>query len=115
MDWKILNDTSQVDEIIEKSYAKVQIIFKHSTTCSISSMAKMRLESKWNSITSPNQPHFLDLLSYRNVSNYIEQKTGVRHESPQLIVLYKGEPIFDASHFDISVENISDHFNLIHE
>lgn len=115
MDWKILNDTSQVDELIKKSYTKPQIIFKHSTTCSISSMAKMRLESKWKGLSYSTEPHFLDLLSYRHISNYIEEKTGVRHESPQLIVIYQGQPVYDASHFDISVENISEHFNLIYE
>ena len=114
MDWKFLNDESQIDQILENSKDKTQIIFKHSTSCSISTMAKMRLETKWDLVTHDLDIYYLDLLSYRNVSSKVAEITGVHHESPQIIIIRDGLTIYDASHFDISVDNILEHINYIH-
>jgi bacillithiol system protein YtxJ len=43
MNWIELSDLEQVDQIIQQSLLKPQLIFKHSTRCSISSMVKDRL------------------------------------------------------------------------
>ena len=69
-------------------------------------MAKMRLESKWD--LDNVEAHYLDLLSYRSVSNYIAESLSVHHESPQLILLKDGEVIYDSSHLDISVDELKE-------
>ncbi len=104
MDWIQLTGEQQLDEIVEKSADKPQVIFKHSTRCSISSVAKQRL----NKGTLPDNVDFyyLDLLSYRNLSNKITQKFGVNHESPQVLVIRNGECVYDESHMGISLEDI---------
>ncbi len=106
MNWNNIQSQNQIDDLVKASHEKYQVIFKHSTTCPISSMAKMRLESKWD--LDEVDAHFLDLLSFRSVSNYIADSLEVHHESPQLILLKNGEVIHDSSHLDISVEEIKE-------
>lgn len=103
--WKELNSEKQLSTIIEDSFGSPQLIFKHSTSCPISSMAKRRLENGWDLDFTP---YYLDLLSYRPVSNAVSQQLEVRHESPQVIVLHMGKAIYHESHLDISVGAIQE-------
>ena len=52
------------------------------------------------------QPYYLDLIAFRPISNGVAEQFQVHHESPQVIVLSKGEVLLDASHLDISVGEI---------
>lgn len=105
--WKTLTEEKQIAEIVELSHEKAQLIFKHSTRCSISSMAKSRLEREWN--LENVEPWYLDLISYRSVSNEIARELGVHHESPQAILLKDGLVVHDSSHNTISVSEIAKH------
>ena len=109
MNWNRIQSTKQIDDAVQASHDKYQVIFKHSTTCPISSMAKMRLESKWD--LDNVEAHYLDLLSYRSVSNYIAESLSIHHESPQLLLLKNGEVVYDSSHLDISVAEIKESIN----
>ncbi len=106
MNWNQLTESSQIDAILEASKQKPQAIFKHSTRCSISSMAKRRLESEWDLSSDEVEVHFLDLISYRDVSNAIAHKTGVMHQSPQLILLRNGEVLAHSSHEGIDAYSV---------
>jgi bacillithiol system protein YtxJ len=105
--WKNLTLESQIQEIIELSHEKPQLIFKHSARCSISVMAKSRMDSEWN--LENVEPWYLDLLSYRNVSSAVASQLGVQHESPQAILLKDGVVAHDCSHNAISVREIRKH------
>lgn len=102
MDWKILKDTAQVTELIEKSYVKTQAIFKHSTRCYISRSVLSRLEEDWEDNLHA-ETYFLDLLTYRDLSNLVAERFSVRHESPQLILIKDGKAIYNASHDNIEL------------
>ena len=106
MEWIHLTDEQQLEEIIKKSQEKPQVIFKHSTRCSISSVAYQRLKKA-------KQPeeidfYYLDLIAYRGLSNKIAETFGVNHESPQVLVIKDGECIYDESHLSISMNDILD-------
>lgn len=105
--WKNLTEERQIQEIIELSHEKPQLIFKHSTRCSISVMAKSRMDTEWN--LENVEPWYLDLLSYRNVSNAVASQLGIQHESPQAILLKDGVVVHHASHNAISVRDIAKH------
>ncbi len=105
MEWKLLTEINQLDFIKEESKKKPIVIFKHSTTCSISKMSKMRLESAWD---LDIDAYYLDLLNYRPISAAIAEKFSVHHESPQLLLIENEECIYDASHFDISVDELKE-------
>ena len=106
MVWNSIESVSQIDDILHDSFKFPQVIFKHSTSCSISYMAKMRLDDGNAAFKEKFQFHYLDLLRFRNISNEIAERLDVYHESPQVILLHKGEVIYDASHFDISPEEL---------
>ena len=105
MEWKILETEDQLNSLVEASFDRPQAIFKHSTRCSISLVAKTRLD-KAN--VDAIDFHYLDLISYRNISNLIAEKFSVEHESPQIIVIKDGSCIFDESHSSIIIEDIVD-------
>jgi bacillithiol system protein YtxJ len=107
LSWKILNEEKQIAEIVKLSNEKPQLIFKHSTRCSISSMAKSRLEREWN-LENVNA-WYLDLIAYRNISNNIASELDVIHASPQAILLNNGIVIHDSSHNSISASEIAKH------
>ena len=106
MDWKPLTNIDELSEIVDRSHHVPCLIFKHSTRCSISFMAKHRLEAKWDFPASQLEPYYLDLINYRPISNEISDRFQVYHESPQILLIINGECIHDASHLDISVEEI---------
>lgn len=105
MDWNELNRLDQLEALRQQSFTRPVLIFKHSTQCGISAMALDRLERKWE--TSDLEPYFLDLLSYREVSDGIESEFNVMHQSPQVIVLREGQVVHHASHNAIDFQEIN--------
>lgn len=104
MDWISITSLAQLAEIKEKSKNKPQLIFKHSTRCSISSVAKNRLE---RSTPAENVDfYYLDLISYRELSAKIAEEFDVFHESPQVILIKNGECCYDESHSGINMDDI---------
>lgn len=107
MNWNKLSQTGQIQEIKALSDEKPVMIFKHSTRCSISSMALDRLMRKWqNSDNEKLEPYILDLITNRALSDQIATTFGVSHESPQVIIIKNGEVIYDVSHYSISYSDI---------
>lgn len=102
----MLREESELEEIIRRSESKSQVIFKHSTRCSISSVAKGRLER--SRVPPDTDFHYLDLISFRNISNKIAQVFKIHHESPQILVIKNGECIYDESHMGIRMEEIEE-------
>ena len=103
MDWINLNSVEQLTEINQKSKNKPQIIFKHSTRCSVSIFAKRILTNEYSDEIKKNADvYYLDLIVFREVSNSIANYYGVIHESPQILVIKNGKCTFSASHSDVS-------------
>lgn len=96
--WISLIEIFQLDTLVEKSYQKPQFIFKHSTRCGISRTVKREFEGVFPFKNEEVDLYYLDLLSYRNISNEIESLFGVRHESPQLLIVKNGQVVRHASH-----------------
>lgn len=108
INWELLNTTDRLEAIKEKSTEKPQVIFKHSTRCSISSMAKRRLERTWNIEDEKADIHYLDLIAYRSISNLVADDFGVTHESPQILIIKDKQAVFHTSHSDISTDVIEE-------
>lgn len=105
--WETISTIEDLDKIQAASFSKPQIIFKHSTRCSISSMAKNRMEEGLTQLQTMADIHYLDLLSFRNISNEIEYRFKVEHESPQVIILKNGVNVYNESHHMIKVDEIA--------
>ncbi len=104
MNWIPLESEAGLQSLVEKSNEKPQVIFKHSTRCSISSMAKNRLEKS----EEPENIdfHFLDLIKFRSLSNQIADDFGIKHESPQVILIQNAKPVYHTSHSAIFMDEI---------
>ena len=107
MKWYELTDEHQLSAIKERSFQRPQVIFKHSTRCGISAVAKSRLE-KWKP-TEDFDFYYLDLIRLRPLSNKVAEEFQVYHESPQVLVIKKGVCVYDESHLGISLQDILEH------
>jgi bacillithiol system protein YtxJ len=104
MNWHPISTIAQLEQIKAASYTTPQVIFKHSTTCSISRMALDRFE---RAATPENVDfHYLDLLNFKAISNEIAAFFQVHHESPQIILIKNGECIYDESHYGIMMDEL---------
>lgn len=107
MDWIKLQTLLQLEEIKNQSQNSPIVIFKHSTRCATSRMTLDRLERMWNPEEMERVvPYFLDLITYRQVSNEVADCFGVEHESPQVLVISKGQSVLHLSHFEIDYSSI---------
>ncbi|MEB2343101.1 MAG: bacillithiol system redox-active protein YtxJ [Flavobacteriia bacterium] len=99
MHWIELTTLGQLDRIDDLSRQKPVLIFKHSTTCRISKGALARLEKDWTAADDAGHPaYYLDLWAHRDISDAVETRYGIRHESPQVLVIRNGACIHHTSH-----------------
>lgn len=101
VNWIPLTSLEQIDTIKEQSKSENIFIFKHSTRCGISSMVIKRFEQLFDESMKNIKVYYLDLLSYRSISDEVGYKFQVMHQSPQLLVVKNGVAIESASHYDI--------------
>lgn len=106
MNWIALISLQQLDDIVADD--GFVLIFKHSTRCSISQMAKRNFEFNWDIIPEGTKLYFLDLISYREISNAIATRFQVAHQSPQILLIKNGDCVLEASHSDISAEEVAE-------
>ncbi|MDR3680256.1 MAG: bacillithiol system redox-active protein YtxJ [Flavipsychrobacter sp.] len=106
MNWIDITQEQQLDTIKEESKSKPVVIFKHSTRCSISAMAKSRLERE--KTPAGIAFYYLDLIKYRPISGKIAEEFQVHHESPQILIVKNGECIYDESHNGIDMQDIAE-------
>ncbi len=110
LNWKTLNNLNNLLELNETSKLDDSlsfVIFKHSTRCSISSMAKSRLERAWDD-TIKTPIYYLDLIAYRDISNKVADLFEVEHESPQILLIKNGVCVYNDSHSNISVNALKE-------
>ena len=91
-----------LDRLFEQSYERPVVLLKHSMTCGISSGVYREVENVAADI------NLVVIQTHRDLSNEIAARTGVRHESPQAIVLRDGRPVYHASHYDIEAGHIEE-------
>ena len=103
--WVELTSVEQLNDVLQNIGEKPVLLFKHSTRCSISSMALNGFERNWTGEVDC-ELYYLDLISHRDISQKIEELTGVIHQSPQAIVLKGKEIVYEATHSGIDARGI---------
>lgn len=107
MNWLKLEQIEQLVDIDVQSHQAPVLIFKHSTRCSISAAALNRLERSWSDTEMQEvQTYYLDLIAHRTTSNAIADHYEIEHQSPQVLLIKKGECVYDESHMAIDYEEI---------
>lgn len=100
-----VNTIEEIDSLIEKSNEQAIVFFKHSTTCPISFGVHREVSN------ADAEINLIIVQTARAVSNHIAEKTGVRHESPQAIVVKNGEVVYHASHYDVTADDLENSLN----
>ncbi len=91
-----------LEELISNSNSRPVVIFKHSNSCPISAVAYREMEDLDGDVS------LIEVQSARDVSLEIASRTGVRHESPQVIILRDGKAVWNASHFDVKARDVAE-------
>jgi bacillithiol system protein YtxJ len=104
--WKHLTTPNDVDQVMELSFDKPLVVFKHSERCSISSMALSRFEEHVQEVEKSSLTFIIDVVENRPASLHTAEKTGVTHQSPQVLVIFQGKAILDDSHNAIDVVKV---------
>jgi len=96
-----IDDKTALENLLTDSRQKPVIVFKHSNACSISARAYREMEK------FEGQVNILEVQSAREVSRELANLTGIRHETPQVIVLRDGKAVWNASHFDVTAGDVA--------
>lgn len=106
MKLKTLPDTAALDAAIAESRERPVLIFKHSRTCGISCEAFDELHAHLADSAGEASYNLITVQSHRRVSDEAAARLGVRHETPQAILLRDGVAVWKASHFRITADEL---------
>ncbi|HEX8721750.1 MAG TPA: bacillithiol system redox-active protein YtxJ [Pyrinomonadaceae bacterium] len=93
-----VSDDAALEQLFARSHEEPVLLFKHSTACPISARAYKQMEGVKTPVS------IVVVQQSRGVSRAVEERTGVRHETPQALVLRNGRAVWNASHFDITAD-----------
>lgn len=110
LNWKAISVGEEIENILAVSNEKPQVLYKHSTRCATSYFALKSLQNISDIKREKAEFYMIDVISQRELSFYIADKLGIRHESPQLIILNKGEVTWHGSHQLVQADSV--HSNL---
>jgi len=110
--WIDLFNFDQLDSLFSESKKRLIIIFKHSTRCGISRMVLKDFIRKYSLSEESAVLYYLDIFSYREISNEVSNRFGVVHESPQMIVLKDEKVIHHSSHYMINASKLNDFVSI---
>lgn len=94
-------DQEDLERLFAASAEQPVVLFKHEYGCPISTHAY------WEIAGSPHEISLIDVARQRSLSLDLATRLGIKHESPQVIVLRDGKPVYEASHWDISKDDVT--------
>ena len=100
-----LYNLEQLEDLFKEGNNSTFLIFKHSTTCPVS---KQGYDAFQNFLSdNPDcQAYLVLVIENRDVSNHIEEFSGIKHESPQALFFKGGKCVWNASHFAINKDEL---------
>jgi bacillithiol system protein YtxJ len=93
-----VSDAAALEELFARSHNEPVLLFKHSDACPISARAYRQMEEVKTPVS------IVVVQQSRDLSREVAERTGVRHETPQALVLRNGRVVWNASHFDITAD-----------
>jgi bacillithiol system protein YtxJ len=100
-----VTEADEFTTLVKRSEEQPVVIFKHSATCSISAAAYSEMEQFSGEVI------LVEVQRARELSREIEKQTGIRHESPQVLVLENGKVVWSASHFKVKAHSVTEAVN----
>ena len=107
--YSLLESIADLGPLVEGSGERPVLFFKHSLTCPISSKAFREYQEFLAGRPESDETVYtlVEIQNARDVSNAITERTGVRHESPQALLMRGGEVAWHASHWNIEAEALA--------
>lgn len=105
--WKLPESEKNVEQLL-KPDSGTQVIYKHSYSCAVCIFSKLKVEEVMEKLSGKADFHFVDVVNNREVSEKIAADTGVRHESPQILILKNGRVYWHASHSAIDKDKLEE-------
>lgn len=107
--YQILRSDEELEAFFETSHQRPALLFKHSLTCPISGTAFREYEKFLAERSDSEETGFglIEIQNSRPLSAAVTERTGVRHESPQALLIRNGEVTWHASHFKIRADSLA--------
>lgn len=96
-----LDSLEKLEDLFARSHEAPVVIFKHSSRCGISDTVSRRI------VDLDAEINMVIVQTSREVSTAIEEKTGVRHQTPQALIIRNGEAVYQASHYAVTSEALA--------
>jgi len=106
-----LQHVDDLHRLLAESESRPVLLFKHSYTCGVSMEALDELVAHLNDREAKTflpQYAMVTVQTHRALSNAIAQKLGVRHETPQALLVRNGRVVWSASHFRVTAAAVND-------
>jgi bacillithiol system protein YtxJ len=100
-----IRDPSELERLCDDSRRAPVVLFKHSPVCGTSAQAYDELEDLLHG-GAPADVHLVNVLTSRPLSQLIAQRFGIRHESPQLLILRNGQVQWHGSHYRVTADPV---------
>jgi bacillithiol system protein YtxJ len=91
-----------LDRLLAQTSERPLLLFKHSVTCGTSAEALDELIDHLNEDQLDARYAIVTVQSHRELSNAVSARLGVRHETPQALLIRNGRVIWSASHFRVT-------------
>lgn len=102
-----LEHADTLDELIAESRTRPVLVFKHSYSCGTSAEALDQLVDHLNAGEHDARYAMVTVQTHRDVSNAVAARLGVRHQTPQAILVRGGRVVWSASHFRVNAAEIA--------
>jgi bacillithiol system protein YtxJ len=116
-----LEHVDELHRLIDESQSRPVLLFKHSRSCGASLEALDELVAHLNDRlgdrgpersaprdSRPLQYAMVTVQTHRAISNAVAQRLGVRHETPQALLIRDGRVVWSASHFRVTAAAVED-------
>ena len=101
-----LTSLDELTVALERSFTRPILLFKHSSRCGTSAMANEEVHDLLAGAPLGADVYVIHIQAHRDVSDAVARLLGVRHESPQVLLVRDGTVRWNASHFRVTADGI---------
>lgn len=105
-EFKEISSSGALSEILDESHQRKVVIFKHSTTCPVSARAWREVQEFISQVSNDVLVIMIKVIESRPISNQVSEELGVKHQSPQVLLLSDRQAFWNASHQAVTQGNI---------
>jgi bacillithiol system protein YtxJ len=95
-----IGSVAALEEFLARANGSAAVLFKHSDTCGVSARAYAEMSKLREPVG------LITVQKARAVSDEIEKRWNVDHESPQVLIIRDGKVVWDASHFQVKAQQV---------